>query len=251
MSIENIFYIRDLCHDATVAYPIIKPFKLLCSADFFSLRDDETSMLCQKYQITRIINLDHDIHRTCSHWPKIIDIELKELIDLELNDISCLSAKLCAWPKIDDTKTQMVANYEKILLSTKGIIPLQQIFDILKQECEGATLITSRYGIHRTSIVTALLLDILGLDHKFIINSYLQCNLEYHQKLNDLMKILWQNGLAKEHILKLPYIFGTDLTYISSVFSAIEKQYQSTANYRLQALKLDDNSINQLRDIYL
>lgn len=251
MSIENTFYIRDLCHDATVSYPIIKPFKALCSANFLGLNKQEQLKLCQSYRIQRIINLDHDIHRAHEYLPLIIDVELFDPIDLDLNDISNLSTKLCTWPTIIDTKAKMIADYEKILLSTKSITQLQQIFAIMKQECEGATLITSRYGIHRTSIVAALLLEALGLDHKFIINSYLQCNHEYHQKLNELIRYLVKNNIPIENIQKLPYIFGTDLTYISTVFSSIEKQYQSIANYRLQALKLDDNSTLQLKDIYL
>lgn len=251
MSIENIFYIRDLCHDATVSYPIIKPYKILCSANFLGLSPQEQLKLCENFRIQRIIALDHDIHRAHTHLPQIFAFALLELIDLDLSDISSLSAKLCAWPTIIDTKAKMIAGYEKILLSAKGIMQLQQIFAILKQECEGATLITSRYGIHHTSIVAALLLEALGLDHKFIINSYLQCNHEHHQKLNELIRYLGKNNIPIENIQKLPYIFGTDLTYISTVFSSIEKQYQSIANYRLQALKLDDNIINQLRDIYL
>lgn len=238
------YYIQNIYEDKTIDIDT-NIVKIFFSNNLFSLDINEQIKLYQRFNITRIINLQKENYNIDNL--QIFHCPLPNLIDLNLNNINILADQLTNYPSINILKKNVANYYENLIFNSQ----LKNIINILKVETEGNTLIMSKYGIHHTGIIISLLLEMFNLPRELIINTYFQSNHFYHQNVNILMKELRQNGLSLDNILKLPYLLGADLDYIKALFNTIDNKYQTIEKYCLKRLKIDKNDIDYLKDLYL
>lgn len=238
------YYIQNIYEDKTIDIDT-NIVKIFFSNNLFSLDINEQIKLYQRFNITRIINLQKENYNIDNL--QIFHCPLPNLIDLNLNNINILADQLTNYPSINILKKNVANYYENLIFNSQ----LKNIINILKVETEGNTLIMSEYGIHRTGIIISLLLDIFNFPRELNFNYYFQSNQFYHKQVNELMEKLREYGLPLEHIIKLPYLLGADLDYIKALFNTIDNKYQTIEKYCLKRLKIDKNDIDYLKDLYL
>ena len=238
------YYIQDI-YEANSIDIYTKKVKIIFSNNLFNLNENKQIELYQKFNITRIINLQKENSNIDNL--QIFHCPLPNLIDLNLNNINILANQLTNYPSINILKKNVTNYYENLIFNSQ----LKNIINILKAETEGNTLIMSEYGIHRTGIIISLLLEIFNFPRELNFNYYFQSNQFYHKQVNELMEKLREYGLPLEHIIKLPYLLGADLDYIKALFKIIDTKYHSIELYCLKRLKLTENDIYNLKEIYL
>ena len=244
------YYIQNIYEDKTIDLDT-NIVKIFFSNNLFSLDINEQIKLYQKFNITRIINLQNEYFSINIDSLKLFHCPLINIFNLNINDINILTNQLITYPSLNILKKDISNSYANFILDTKNIKQLKNIIEILKNEIDGNTLIMSKYGIHHTGIIISLLLEMFNLPRELIINTYFQSNHFYHQNVNILMKELTQNGLSLDNILKLPYLLGADLDYIKALFNTIDNKYQTIEKYCLKRLKISKDDIDYLKDLYL
>ncbi|MCI5773307.1 MAG: tyrosine-protein phosphatase [Erysipelotrichaceae bacterium] len=188
-------------------------------------------------QNTMICDLAKHLDIAYAHIP--INISLKKQ-DLQ-NDLIL---------DIDTIKLHQQHKYQDLLFASSYQTHWRRLLQLLAKE-QLPLLLFSNADIAKVAIAIFLLQTCLNLPQMLIIDTFMQFNQATHHPINSLMKKAFQQHETLNDIQKLPYLFGTDLSYIDAIFAHISKRYHDPQNFVQNGLKIDITTIEQLKDIYL
>lgn len=132
--------------------------------------------------------------------------------------------------------------------SQKAFNSLLNIFANTK---DGAIIFHCSEGKDRTGLATVLILYILGVDMETIRQDYLFSNLmlgNYQAKMNQ--KIIDEGGsvILRANVRSLASVANE---YLDTALLLIDEKYDGIDNYIKNVLKVDDEMIQSLRELYL
>lgn len=255
---------RDLGGIKTIDGSVIQPKRLIRSGKLYSATQDDINKLIEEYHLERIIDFRTDVEREESEDPMIKNIEYIPcpILDKHYMNITADTVKKENLSDLDSLK-QMIELmhfdvesftaqfYPNLVLSDYSKKHYAKFLNILIDEVDGATLYHCSAGKDRVGIGTALLLCALGVDKETIINDFLETNNNLSAQLDYYLHYAKENNLSEEYIKNLPAICGVKLSYIQSVYTAIEENYGSLENYINSELGFSQEKCNLLKDKYL
>lgn len=132
--------------------------------------------------------------------------------------------------------------------SQKAFNSLLNIFANTK---DGAIIFHCSEGKDRTGLATVLILYLLGVDMETIRQDYLFSNLmlgDYQAKMNQ--KIINEGGsvILRANVRSLASVANE---YLDTALLLIDEKYDGIDNYIKNVLKVDDELIQSLRELYL
>lgn len=149
-----------------------------------------------------------------------------------------------------DSNSYLGKIYQSIVLDKHAQQSYAILFEFLLDNTkpDKSVLFHCAAGKDRTGVGALLILKALQVDDETIVKDYLLTNLMY-QDLDDLNDTL--NDDEGDQAINKMNMTKADLNSITSVFDAIEHYYGSFDNYLNQALGVDSQQLQTLRNIYL
>lgn len=106
-------------------------------------------------------------------------------------------------------------------------------------------------GKDRTGIAAAIVLHILGVSKEDIIKDYLQTNQQRQEANQAIIAGLVKKGLSAEGEKAILIALSVSEDYLLNAFSVAKDSYGSFDNYIKEAIKINYDEQEQLRQIYL
>ena len=140
--------------------------------------------------------------------------------------------------------------YRTMISSEPSLRALREFFDVLLED-GGAVLWHCTQGKDRTGVVAAAILLALGVDRDEIMRDYMRTNRSCRFKnfWIFLGVVLLTFNVRKAHNLNL--LLSSRRSFLDAAFDEIDRVWNGTEGFLHNALKLSDEDISELREIYL
>lgn len=256
VKIKGIDYVRDLGGIETTDGKHIKYGLIYRTSHLSYIKDDTKDLLVNKYHISKDIDFRSSSELLDKPEQLIDGVEYVLLQVLDDNDNPAVNKEtrndvLRKNMSADGgTKGHLTEIYRKVVTNEATINHYANFFrEILKSD--GKPLIYHcTQGKDRTGIATIFLLLALGVDRQTIKKDYLYYNVASRRKNR-----LYTTGVAVAYFSPrkakaLHFLLTTHGDYVDAAFEEIDK-LGGTDIYLHQYLKLSDEDISRLKDIYL
>ena len=150
-----------------------------------------------------------------------------------------------------DPKGGLREAYGHMVTAPHSLRTYRSFFDVLLEQEEGAVLYHCAAGKDRVGVGTALVLSALDVPEERIMEDYLYTNVCYDEQLTRLRKGAKERGLGEEVEEGLTVLVGVDEDLISKAIEEIDKNYGSVDSFLREGLKLTDDDLQRLKDLYL
>ena len=221
-----------------IGYPPLAKGKLFRGCEFSDLSNEDRDFCFQACNIKTVIDL-----RSAE--------EVKDKKDAEVPGVQIINIPLL---EIEEMSETVQGQFPNVLAAYRHAVnpkkkPLwSKIFEVLRNNEDGAILFHCTQGKDRTGIVVAIVLLALGVDKEIVLQDYLKTN----ENLSVLAEYLPYMETMPEDIRKLfQGLFLVDGDFLAEAFSEIEKQYGSLNRFYSECCSLDENKLTTLKTKYL
>ncbi len=147
-------------------------------------------------------------------------------------------------------RTYLSDTYRTMVSSEQSLEALREFFDVLLED-DGAVLWHCTQGKDRTGVAAAAILLALGVDRDEIMRDYMRTNRTCFFKNFWIFigVVLVTFSVRKAHNLNL--LLSSRRGFMRAAFDEIDKLWGGTEGFLHNALKLSDEDIRELREIYL
>ena len=148
-------------------------------------------------------------------------------------------------------RTYLSETYRTMISSEPSLEALRKLMRTLIDEDDGAVLWHCTQGKDRTGVVAATILLALGVDRDAIMRDYMKTNRSCRFKnfWIYLGVVLATFSVRKAHNLNL--LLSSRRGFMSAAFDEIDRVWNGTEGFLHNALRLSDEDIRELREIYL
>lgn len=153
--------------------------------------------------------------------------------------------------KVDGgARTYLADTYRTMISSESALEALREFFDVLLED-DGAVLWHCTQGKDRTGVAAAAILLALGVDRDEIMRDYMRTNRTCFLKNFWIFigVVLVTLSIRKAHNLNL--LLSSRRSFLNAAFDEIDRVWNGTEGFLHNALKLSDEDISELREIYL
>jgi protein-tyrosine phosphatase len=153
--------------------------------------------------------------------------------------------------KVDGgARTYLADTYRTMISSESALEALREFFDVLLED-DGAVLWHCTQGKDRTGVAAAAILLALGVDRDEIMRDYMRTNRTCFFKNFWIFigVVLVTFSVRKAHNLNL--LLSSRRSFLDAAFDEIDRVWNGTEGFLHNALKLSDEDISELREIYL
>lgn len=153
--------------------------------------------------------------------------------------------------KVDGgARTYLADTYRTMISSESALEALREFFDVLLED-DGAVLWHCTQGKDRTGVAAAAILLALGVDRDEIMRDYMRTNRTCFFKNFWIFigVVLVTLSIRKAHNLNL--LLSSRRSFLNAAFDEIDRVWNGTEGFLHNALKLSDEDISELREIYL
>lgn len=153
--------------------------------------------------------------------------------------------------KVDGgARTYLANTYRTMISSESALEALREFFDVLLED-DGAVLWHCTQGKDRTGVAAAAILLALGVDRDEIMRDYMRTNRTCFFKNFWIFigVVLVTFSVRKAHNLNL--LLSSRRSFLDAAFDEIDRVWNGTEGFLHNALKLSDEDISELREIYL
>ncbi len=153
--------------------------------------------------------------------------------------------------KVDGgARTYLADTYRTMISSESALEALREFFDVLLED-DGAVLWHCTQGKDRTGVAAAAILLALGVDRDEIMRDYMRTNRTCRFKNFWIFVgvVLVTLSVRKAHNLNL--LLSSRRSFLDAAFDEIDRVWNGTEGFLHNALKLSDEDISELREIYL
>ena len=147
-------------------------------------------------------------------------------------------------------RTYLSDTYRTMISSEPSLRALREFFDVLLED-DGAVLWHCTQGKDRTGVVAAAILLALGVDRDEIMRDYMRTNRTCFFKNFWIFigVVLVTFSVKKARNLNL--LLSSRRSFLDAAFDEIDKFWGGTEEFLTNGLKLSDEDIRELREIYL
>lgn len=219
-----------------------------------TLQDQEE--LKNKYHLKRVIDLrtfkqiENEPNVRISGVEYIADPVLPTLEGEEKNHAANVTEEdfieLLFQNGLESSGKYMMKIYEMFITCKECQEAYARLIRILLKEVSGVTLWHCSAGKDRAGFATILILYLLNFDWETIVEDYLATNRFYMMTIEDYKK---EKGNHYEDILWC--IYGVRREYLDVLNQAVEANYGDWEHYISKGLKITQEEISKLREIYL
>lgn len=255
IKLSNTYNTRSLSYLVNIDNKRIKDNLIIRSDNLSLLNLNDINILKNKYNLKNIIDL-----RTKK--------EISNEPDVKIDGVGYVINSILEDDKIGITKEDNPYTFEefihklydegiassiifmeetyKSLVTSQHSLNAYNNFITLLLKNDGVTLYHCSAGKDRAGFATIILLYLLDFDMKDIIEDYLFTNICYKNKINEESK---KFGHKYKDVLEC--VYGVKKDYLDLLFKHIELNYQNFDDFIKNALKINDDVKNRLKDKYL
>lgn len=229
----------------------VKGKAILRAGEPVGLADAVITELKDIYKLAHIIDLRGELEVT----NKPVDhVEGAEYLNIDI-----LSSHIQKAPSLEEilenlkpgiAEEFMLDVYQELVLSPGAKTGYRQFIDVLLNP-QGSLLFHCYAGKDRTGWGAVIILKILGVSEEDILTDYL-ATIESRKTANaELIKMHREKGLNQKQLDILEELMSVKASYLEAAFNTVEKEYGSFDDYLKQGLDVNDEEIDQLRNLYL
>lgn len=232
----------------------VKTHRILRTGKMFDLPKSDVEYL-QNYGVNQVIDLRTE--GEIKKYPDTLIPGSKHLIlSVHADDESGVDERLDQLRATYDKDQYagfkaMCHQYTKSTMSKHAQHTYHEIFEMLANNENGATIFHCSEGKDRTGLAAVGILYILGVDMETIRQDYLLSNPmldAYRAKMDQKIVQEGGNDTLRAAVRSLGSVANE---YLDTSLLLMEKNYGSIDNYLKEALGVDDALKRQLRDLYL
>lgn len=193
------------------------------------------------------------------------DPEIDGVQNLHIPIIDSLAAGVSRDQKSDEEAFMMLANdpegalkymrrtYEGLAISDSARSGYRAFIDQLMEDRDKAVLWHCTAGKDRAGFGTAIVLEILGADRETITKNYLRTNDLIKGDIDRMVGMFFKHtgrgDADSERALR--YMFSASKDYLDAAYDSIAREFGDFRNYLREGLRLDNEDIRNMRDMYL
>ena len=153
----------------------------------------------------------------------------------------------------EKAKEYMCDLYRDFVLSDFSIAQYARFVRILLEHHDKAVLWHCTAGKDRAGMASVIVEEILGLPREDIIKEYLLSDEYLADDIQFLTSFIKRraNTDSKEADISLGYLFGAKIEYIDAFYQTVNDRFGSMDGFIKEGLRLTDDEIKMLKDIYL
>ena len=148
-------------------------------------------------------------------------------------------------------KEWLAGLYEPLVSDEFSLNGYRRFLEYLRENRSGAVLFHCSAGKDRVGIGTLIVLSALGVSRQDIIKDYLLTNESYAKVIAQAYELGMSRGIEKSILDTIQPLSGVDVSYIERAFKVIDEAYGGTSLFLKNALGLDEDFIEDLRNNYL
>ncbi len=249
---ETIVNFRDLGGIPAADGRIVKPKRLLRSAQLDTLTPEEAEAFARDYELKVVVDF-RSVFESERHPDTLPDGV--EYINLDV--MTKVEEKAPSMFTFEEIKT------EKKLHRYMQDVYVHTINDEYAQQCytaflrrvieldEGSVLFHCFAGKDRTGLAAAMLLTLLGASKEDIFEDYLRTNIMRARQNQEIMAKERAKGKSMQEVKVLYQGLCVHSDYLTTTYAAIEKKYGSFMDYMTAAMGVTSDDISRLRNNYL
>lgn len=260
--LEGVHNTRDLGGYITIDGKTIQPHRLIRSGTLYNLTEKDKEILTKEYFLKTIVDFRTEAEKKEKPDPMIEEVRYIENPIFEEKAMGITREKEADKDLIDTIMNQIkegnstITEYIESLykeLATSDFCKKQyaSFFDILINHGEGAVLWHCTAGKDRVGTGTALLLTVLGIPREQILKDYMKVNEFAAQEIEHTIQKFSEKTKEKELVESIRPLFGVQESYITSVFTFIEKEYDTVERFLQEEMNLHKDGIGELKNKYL
>ncbi|MCL2578326.1 MAG: tyrosine-protein phosphatase [Defluviitaleaceae bacterium] len=244
---------RDLGGIKTACGKTVRKNRLLRAAQPVGLSAEDVKKL-REYDLKFIV--DFRTHHEVTNEP-VDEIEGVTYTHIDImGENAAQAADPNYWMKLflknpKNVVDEFTKTYQEFAASPSSIAGYSAFIKACAAANEGATLFHCAAGRDRTGFAAAIILKLLNVSDENIYEDY-QKTKAYQAEVH----AYWvarskEYGLTDEQAEALEIVFHVNNAYLQAAYNSAEEIYGSFENYVTQGLKIRDEEIKRLREIYL
>lgn len=151
----------------------------------------------------------------------------------------------------DFAKTLMTQQNIQFVHNEASIDAFKQMFEVILDENNIASIQHCRGGKDRTGYGIALILFALGVDEKDIIEDYLLTNVYKKEKNESSLAELLEKTGDPDKVQAFRYMKEANESFLRAALNEIYEHYGTPMNYLQSVIELSDQDIEKLKNLYL
>lgn len=240
----------------------IKNGKIIRSSRLDEMKKKDLDKFITDYNITTIIDLRTDTEieeRELPKYPSSVSYYHIPILDKAYWGIThekkmrkVMRKESKQLNKDFNTDKYMVRMYENILYNPISIIKVKEVFDLIKNQDDGALVFHCSGGKDRTGVISLLLFTILGIEENLIIDDYIisnKFNKSYNIPRKIGMHIVLVGARRFKHLVFA--MMNAKREYIVGLIDSLKNKYGSVMNYIIKELGFGEDYINCIKNKYL
>lgn len=238
----------------------IRAGKFIRSAALDNLRASDVEVLLDKYHVNTIIDLrtnQEQRERPDTHLPGATYYSLPPLAEAALgitretgvNPTRVLRQGFTPEELSEflPDLSELYANFVTVPHSVEQLRAIMQVL-VHQSEIDGACIYHCTAGKDRTGVVSALLLEALGVPRESIMADYVLTNMVAKHDANKYHLLIGVLLRSKEAAATMRHVFLAEEKYLQAMYDAIDATYGSVNVFLSEQMGLDDAACAALRD---
>ena len=268
IKIDGLFNARDLGGMETKDGLVVKPGRLIRSDNMSDLTRACEEVLLKEYNLFRVVDLrtENELGEQAPrkiegtqwvHLPLVKgDSAERSNAQAEFNESEHSKLTLAQIFKISiaqmnyDVPTAMINMYQSLLESEFSRGQIEKFFRLLLENEEGSTLWHCTAGKDRTGFLTALLLELFGVDRKEIEKDFLLSGENLKPQTEGILEEIKKETDDPDLLEQVRILNSVLPEYTSAVFNGIDER-GGIESYLTQHIGLSNSDLNDLKRLYL
>lgn len=150
-----------------------------------------------------------------------------------------------------DAAAESMSFYPSILLSEVALRSWRRFFEILLATEEGAVLWHCSAGKDRTGLAAFLVELALGVPQDLVMEDYLASNRYTEPLMEEMLRAVGLTSIAPKTLEMIHVLFTVSARYLEAAVAAVLARYGTLDAYFDEALELDQDKRERLRELYL
>ena len=217
---------------------------LLRSGELFTASDREIHSLGEDYKVRTVIDF-RDISECEVRPDKMIPGAAYRQIPILPPQPEEMRNKLMAL-LMNEPRATFLRIYENIAENSDAAAAYRKFFQTILEDPGAPVLYHCRQGKDRTGIASILLLTALGVPEEEVLKDYFLTN----ELLKADFEALKAEGLPEDQLIRARDILFVTNECIDRYFAVLKKNWGGVEGYLKGALRLDQNDLKTLRDVY-
>ncbi|WP_048627261.1 tyrosine/lipid phosphatase LipA [Listeria ivanovii] len=252
IKLEGAVNVRDLGGYKTTDGLIIKPHKLIRSAELVTLSDSDKKKLVNTYNLSHIVDFRTNSEVEAKPDPTMTNVDYTHDSVMKDNGTSTSTQDLTAsLATMDNPETFLIEANKSFITDDTSIQAYKDFFNVLLSNQDGSVLWHCTAGKDRAGFGTALVLSALGVEKETVIDDYMLSNKYRAAENKKAIAAIAAKTDNQKVVDGMTAVMEVRESYINAAFDEIDSKYGSMDNFFKDKLELTEVKQEQLKKMYL